>query len=792
MEHVLLKAATTAVQEAGIFEAVISSTSIDRELDVVSATGMVDALRKWIPLGKRLPLSWQHSSAPEDIIGYVDPQSARVVGNEVVCSGWIDQDTPRGKAAWRLCKTGVLGFSFGYLVPKGGATPRKGGGRNLNTFDVFEITATAVGPMNNDTRVLGWKGSRAITDEAYTQRERADALAREAEQTAVPTDLAPAEAPERPVEPREAPEPPEARSQRRKAAAFAAEVENADVSQRRRSEEAQLPDVPEPEPEPEPVARAVPDASEQRARARAFEQEISESRRHHESDGLPKLTPEPPQRQEPNPPQAPDTEAQWRKAVTVERDIAARDVSERRRSEEATLPKVPVPEPVPASLEPRQAPEPEGQRREALRHAREAEAEATAARRRLEEDALPSVSRAEPAPAPPAPRQPPEPQSQRREAARLAGESEAEAAAARRRLEEDALPEMPELAPDPEPEPKAIIPESKRQRRRARAMEREAAKARREVEEAALPDLEQKVTAEPFSASHTSNWVARGGGLPHYIQHIAHDLVDQRGMDESRAIATAIAICKRWAAGGKNVSADTRAKAAAAIAEWEKLKASHGKAMGDTVDTAPNDIEAMVSELSDMDCADMFEPLYAAASAHMSDQTTAKSIDPDGQRQKAQQVEREAARTMEEAQLPDVPKGPDYESLKLTPDEMTDLVGALLSNDLPDLRKAFARIPQSNLPQGVKDRLIAKAIEIIDTSKSVDVTGDGQRPRTVDPLRSRAEAVALEHASGGESLRKPPEVKVASPKPVPELALDELKLRARDEMLMALSGLDEI
>ena len=61
--------------------------------------------------------------------------------------------------------------------------------------------------------------------------------------------------------------------------------------------------------------------------------------------------------------------------------------------------------------------------------------------------------------------------------------------------------------------------------------------------------------------------------LPAYIQHVANDLISERGMPESEAIATAISLCKKWAAGGKDVKPDTRAKAAAAVAEWERLKA---------------------------------------------------------------------------------------------------------------------------------------------------------------------------------------------------------------------------
>jgi hypothetical protein len=41
------------------------------------------------------------------------------------------------------------------------------------------------------------------------------------------------------------------------------------------------------------------------------------------------------------------------------------------------------------------------------------------------------------------------------------------------------------------------------------------------------------------------------------------------------AIASAIAVVKRWAAGGGKVSPEVKAAAAKAVAEWEKLKASH-------------------------------------------------------------------------------------------------------------------------------------------------------------------------------------------------------------------------
>jgi hypothetical protein len=80
-------------------------------------------------------------------------------------------------------------------------------------------------------------------------------------------------------------------------------------------------------------------------------------------------------------------------------------------------------------------------------------------------------------------------------------------------------------------------------------------------------------TPEPFSKSKTSNWVARAGGLPNYIQHIAHDLVEKRGKSESQAIQMAIGIVKRWCRGGGDVKPDTRAAACKAVAEWTALKA---------------------------------------------------------------------------------------------------------------------------------------------------------------------------------------------------------------------------
>lgn len=158
MEHLTLKAVTTTTDQ-GLFEAVISTETSDREKDIVSAQGMVDALQKW---NRPLPLAWNHNTEAESIFGAIDPKSARVVDSEVVVAGQVDMESKVGKEAWRTFKSRTVGFSFGYLVLQ--ARNIKGGGRNITELDVFEVTATPT-PMNNDTRVLFTK---AVDDSKVT------------------------------------------------------------------------------------------------------------------------------------------------------------------------------------------------------------------------------------------------------------------------------------------------------------------------------------------------------------------------------------------------------------------------------------------------------------------------------------------------------------------------------------------------------------------------------------------------------------------------------------------------
>jgi HK97 family phage prohead protease len=84
-----------------------------------------------------------------------------------------------------------------------------------------------------------------------------------------------------------------------------------------------------------------------------------------------------------------------------------------------------------------------------------------------------------------------------------------------------------------------------------------------------------KGSSASLNESPKKNWVENAGDLPRYIREIARSIREKRGLPLSQAIPIAIAQIKKWAAGGDNVKADTRAKAAKALAEWEALKAKN-------------------------------------------------------------------------------------------------------------------------------------------------------------------------------------------------------------------------
>ena len=89
-----------------------------------------------------------------------------------------------------------------------------------------------------------------------------------------------------------------------------------------------------------------------------------------------------------------------------------------------------------------------------------------------------------------------------------------------------------------------------------------------------LTMVELTTSDASLDRSPKSNWVEKAGNLPPYIRKLAR-AIEKDGHDLSSAISIAISRVKAWAAGGDDVDADTRAKAAKAVAQWEALKAKN-------------------------------------------------------------------------------------------------------------------------------------------------------------------------------------------------------------------------
>jgi hypothetical protein len=114
--------------------------------------------------------------------------------------------------------------------------------------------------------------------------------------------------------------------------------------------------------------------------------------------------------------------------------------------------------------------------------------------------------------------------------------------------------------------------------------------------------------------SPRKNWVENSGGLPPYVREVARSIHNKRGVPLSRAISLAIGVMKRWAAGGGDVTAQTRAKAAKAVAQWEALK-GRNKARSKTSHSVTGDVLALTSLPGDpmATCPSCSAPLALAA-----------------------------------------------------------------------------------------------------------------------------------------------------------------------------------
>jgi HK97 family phage prohead protease len=168
LEHKIYTA-EPVITDQGIFEALVSTPAEDRERDMVETGAFKTTIAAWQASGKMIPLAWDHGTDPESIVGSIDPDQMREeAGKGLIHGGQVDLETDRGRQVWRLLKSGSLGFSFAYLITD--SVDRPGGGREIRSLDLFEVSATTA-PMNSGTRVLSTKAvderAEAIRQEAY-------------------------------------------------------------------------------------------------------------------------------------------------------------------------------------------------------------------------------------------------------------------------------------------------------------------------------------------------------------------------------------------------------------------------------------------------------------------------------------------------------------------------------------------------------------------------------------------------------------------------------------------------
>lgn len=88
-----------------------------------------------------------------------------------------------------------------------------------------------------------------------------------------------------------------------------------------------------------------------------------------------------------------------------------------------------------------------------------------------------------------------------------------------------------------------------------------------------VPDMDE-VELGRLNWSPRDNWVDQNGGLPKYIEDVAIGIMKSTGYPRERAIPIAINRIKKWAAGLDGVTKKTQMKSVAALALWEKMKAS--------------------------------------------------------------------------------------------------------------------------------------------------------------------------------------------------------------------------
>ena len=161
-------ATTATATDQGSFSAIAAAWTVDRDNEQIARGAFSKTIKAWQGRDKPIPLHWNHSAAPEDIIGEVDPHSLKETDFGLHVRGQLDvEGSEVAKEAWRLVKRNSIGLSFGFL---GTGHERPDGSREITEIDLFEVSLTPA-PANPDTQLLDWKSTATPPKRVPTEQE---------------------------------------------------------------------------------------------------------------------------------------------------------------------------------------------------------------------------------------------------------------------------------------------------------------------------------------------------------------------------------------------------------------------------------------------------------------------------------------------------------------------------------------------------------------------------------------------------------------------------------------------
>src|SRR5688572_6983931 len=124
MDTKLFAAEMDLARTEGKFKACICSFNLpDKGGDVVVAGAFDACLKRRRARNERIPVAWNHSTDPEDLIGEVSPFDTQSTAKGLIVSGELFVDEPRAAKVYGLLKRGTIReWSFGCFIKK--AKPR--------------------------------------------------------------------------------------------------------------------------------------------------------------------------------------------------------------------------------------------------------------------------------------------------------------------------------------------------------------------------------------------------------------------------------------------------------------------------------------------------------------------------------------------------------------------------------------------------------------------------------------------------------------------------------------------